>query len=97
LAPIHRHVGAVEAFLLEGSFHYHDQPEIRFEAGDYLLEKDGAIHRPISPEGAIMIGVFHGPVEGLDEAGQLIGRVDCAWHIRTWEKALASLGQTNAN
>ncbi|MCU6434408.1 2,4'-dihydroxyacetophenone dioxygenase family protein [Undibacterium sp. Jales W-56] len=91
LAPLHRHVGAVEGYILEGGFHYHDEPASRFVAGDYLLEKDGALHRPISPEGAVMFAVFHGPVEGIDEAGQVTGRIDCQWHIRAWQAALGKI------
>src|SRR5687768_5480157 len=43
VAPPHRHVGAVEGFILEGGFHYADEPLIRFTAGTYLLERDGAV------------------------------------------------------
>ncbi|MFZ6843611.1 2,4'-dihydroxyacetophenone dioxygenase family protein [Undibacterium sp. RuTC16W] len=88
LAPLHRHVGAVEGYILEGSFHYHDDPVTRFVAGDYLLEKDGAIHRPVSPEGTVMFAVFHGPVEGIAETGEVIGTIDCQWHMRAWQSAL---------
>jgi len=83
-APMHRHVGAVEGMVLEGSFHYHDQPELHYTPGTYLLEKDGAVHKPISPQGAVMFAVFHGPVEGLDDAGNVIGRIDWKWHADTW-------------
>lgn len=83
-APAHRHVGAVEGIVLEGGFHYRDQPEIRFTSGCYLLEKDGAIHQPLSPEGAIMFAVFHGPVEGLDEDGNVTVRLDWKWHVDAW-------------
>src|SRR3569623_144299 len=44
-APVHRHVGAVEGYLLDGGFHYHDAPHIRFTAGCYLLEHGGAVHQ----------------------------------------------------
>jgi len=86
--PTHRHIGAVEGMVLEGGFHYHDQPEISFTAGCYLLEQDGAIHQPISPEGAIMFAVFHGPVEGLDDHGNVTGRIDWKWHLDAWEAGL---------
>jgi anti-sigma factor ChrR (cupin superfamily) len=89
-APMHRHVGAVEGYMLEGGFHYHDQPELQFSAGAYLFEADGALHRPVSPNGAVMFAVFHGPVEGLDDAGNLTGRIDCKWHVKTWAAAMAA-------
>jgi 2,4'-dihydroxyacetophenone dioxygenase len=86
-APMHRHVGAVEGYILAGGFHYHDAPEIRFTAGCYLLERDGAVHRPVSPEGALMFAVFHGPVEGLDRHGNVAGRIDWQWHVDAWNAA----------
>ncbi|MDF3035070.1 MAG: hypothetical protein K0S28_344 [Paucimonas sp.] len=89
VAPIHRHIGAVEGYVLEGAFHYADQPEVRFGAGDYLLERDSAVHQPVSPEGAVMFAVFHGPVEGLDQEDNVIGRIDWKWHLDTWNAALA--------
>jgi 2,4'-dihydroxyacetophenone dioxygenase len=90
-APTHRHVRAVEGLVLEGAFHYADDPDTRFTAGFYLHENDGAVHQPVSPEGAVMFAVFHGPVEGLDEEGKVTGRIDCQWHIDIWNKATASL------
>src|SRR5690606_35300886 len=72
-APIHRHVGAVEGYMLEGGFYYKDDPDTRFDAGSYLYEEEGAVHQPVSPHGGVMFAVFHGPVEGLDEDGNLTG------------------------
>jgi 2,4'-dihydroxyacetophenone dioxygenase len=89
-APMHRHVGAVEGMILEGGFYYRDQPDIRFTAGSYLLEKDGAVHQPVSPEGAIMFAVFHGAVEGLDRNGNVAGSIDWKWHVETWKAAYSS-------
>jgi anti-sigma factor ChrR (cupin superfamily) len=86
-APMHRHVGAVEGYMLEGGFHYADDPSSRFTAGSYLYEADGAVHQPVSPEGALMFAVFHGPVEGLDDAGNVTGRVGWRWHVETWNAA----------
>lgn len=86
-APLHRHVGAVEGLILEGGFHYSDDPGLRFIAGSYLLERAGAVHQPVSPEGALMFAVFHGAVEGLDECGNVTGRIDCRWHMDTWAAA----------
>lgn len=96
-APMHRHVGAVEGLILDGGFYYADEPQTRFGAGTYLLEKDGAVHQPVSPDGAIMFAVFHGPVEGLDRDGGIAGRVDCRWHMKTWEAAVAAGGLRREN
>lgn len=87
-APLHRHVGAVEAFILEGGFYYKEAPAQRFTKGSYLHEPAGSIHQPVSPEGAVMLGVFHGPIEGLDSDGSVTGRVDCDWHLACWQAAL---------
>lgn len=86
-APMHRHVGAVEGYILEGGFHYHDEPHIRFTAGCYLLENDGVVHQPVSPEGALMFAVFHGPVEGLKQDGNVGSHLDWKWHVDAWNAA----------
>lgn len=91
-APRHRHVGAVEGLVLKGCFHYEDNPQLQYTAGMYLLERDGAVHRPVSPEGAVMFAVFHGPVEGLDGEGNVTGRIGCEWHLRTWAAAVGENG-----
>ena len=89
-AFVHRHVGAVEVFMLEGEFHYPEDPSFKFTEGSYLLERDGAVHQPISTDGAIMVGIFHGPLEGLDAKGNVAGRVDWKWHVDAWRES----GQT---
>jgi anti-sigma factor ChrR (cupin superfamily) len=86
-APMHRHVGSVEGIILEGGFHYHDRPDIHFSAGSYLMESEGAVHQPISPEGAIIFAVFHGAVEGLDRDGNVAISIDWKWHVDAWKAA----------
>jgi 2,4'-dihydroxyacetophenone dioxygenase len=90
IAPTHRHVGAVEGMILEGGFHYLEEPHVQFVTGTYLLEKDGAVHRPASPEGALMFAVFHGPVEVLDRDGAVAACIDWQWHLDTWTSAMPS-------
>lgn len=86
-APIHRHLEPVEAYVTKGGFHYADDPAIRFEEGSYLFENVGAIHEPVSPEGAEMLALFHGPVEGVAETGEMAGRFDAGWHMDAWRAA----------
>ena len=86
-APLHRHVKAVEVFVLSGEFHYKDDPTIKFGEGVYLLENDDAVHQPVSAPGCIMLALFHGPLEGVDEAGTVLGTLDCAWHLEAWKAA----------
>lgn len=87
-APLHRHVGAVEGLVLEGRFHYDNDPTLEFTPGAYLYEPPGAIHRPISAEGAVMFLVFHGAIEGLDDAHNITGKINWQWHVKAWERAL---------
>ena len=87
-APRHRHVGAVEGMVLEGGFFYDDAPETIYQAGTYLLERAGAVHRPVSRTGAVMFLVFHGAIEGLNEADEVIGKIDWRWHEKAWKSAL---------
>ena len=89
-APLHRHIGTVEVYILEGSFYYLDAPDIKFEAGCYLHEKEGAIHQPASSEGAVMLSVFNGPIESIDANGKVLGQVDWAWHVNAWNAATSS-------
>jgi hypothetical protein len=34
-----------------------------------------------------MFAVFHGPVEGLDDDGNLTGRINWKWHVEKWKAA----------
>jgi 2,4'-dihydroxyacetophenone dioxygenase len=83
-APIHRHIGAVEGLVLDGSFFYTDQPELIFKSGTYIWESDDTVHQPISEKGAVMFLIFHGAVEGLDGTGKVTGRVNWKWHVEKW-------------
>jgi len=91
IAPNHRHLGAVEGMVLEGGFFYADNPQVRYTAGMYLFEPAGSVHQPVSPDGALMFAVFHGPVEGIDSDGRVMGRVGCKWHIDAWNAAIGAL------
>lgn len=47
-AEIHRHLAAVEAFVVQGSFSYPGEGTVR--AGDYDYEPGGMVHEPASEE-----------------------------------------------
>lgn len=74
-APVHGHIGAVEAFVIDGEFGYEDD---RGGVGAYAFEPAGARHEPTSPNGSVMFAVVHGPLVGYDEAGNVAGVVDGA-------------------
>ncbi len=72
-APVHRHLGAVEAYVLEGGFGYDGD---KGEAGCYLYEAAGSIHQPTSPQGSVMFAVIYGPLVGYGVDGSIEGVVD---------------------
>jgi quercetin dioxygenase-like cupin family protein len=84
VAPVHKHHGAVEIFILEGEFHYPEDKKYTFPAGTYVREQDGAKHQPMSDEGALFYAQFHGALEGFDEKGNSAGAVDWKWHAEQW-------------
>jgi anti-sigma factor ChrR (cupin superfamily) len=75
-APVHKHVGLAEAWLLEGEFGYGDD---RGSAGCYTRELGGAVHKPDSPRGVLMFAVAHGPIVGYNADGSVAGIVDVDW------------------
>ena len=73
VAPVHGHLGAVEAFVIEGGFAYDEDAG---SAGSYVYETAGSIHRPTSPGGSVMFAVVHGPLVGYGDDGSIEGIVD---------------------
>jgi 2,4'-dihydroxyacetophenone dioxygenase len=69
----HKHLGAVEIFMLSGSFFYENGI---VHEGDYMLEPGGITHAPASDEGALMLTIFHGPLQITDENGVITAVVD---------------------
>ena len=69
---IHRHVGPVELFLMEGSFGYKDaetgEPNMIY-AGGYLYEPPSTVHEPVCPDGLLGIAIVHGPLVGYAADG----------------------------
>ena len=74
VAPVHRHMGAIELLVLEGDLTY-DGVDIG-RAGDYMFEPSGDIHRPRSTSGCVLFAVFNGPIAALDDDGNIAGIVD---------------------
>ncbi|WP_027951208.1 2,4'-dihydroxyacetophenone dioxygenase family protein [Haliea salexigens] len=79
-APIHKHVGAAEGFILEGAFHY---PDDAGSAGDYVFECAGALHIPETPDGLTMLAIAHGPIVGYEDDGAIAGLIDWQWMMET--------------
>jgi len=74
VAPVHHHLGAIEVYIVDGEIYY-EEADIGSK-DDYIYEPAGDIHRPVSPKGCVLFCVFHGPIAGLDDEGNLAGIVD---------------------
>jgi 2,4'-dihydroxyacetophenone dioxygenase len=73
-APIHGHIGSVEAYIIEGGFGYGAD---RGRTGWYIHEAGGINHRPDADiDGVIMFAVAHGPLFGYNPDGSIAGIVD---------------------
>jgi quercetin dioxygenase-like cupin family protein len=64
----HKHLGNVEIIMLSGSFFYENG---MVGPNDYMLEAGGVTHAPGSDEGALMIAIFHGPLQITNPNGQI--------------------------
>lgn len=82
-----RHIDPAEAYVLEGSFYYEDDPDTVHAAGAYVCENAGAMHKPVSDDGAVLFAVFHGPIERFGRDGALLGTFDWRWHVHAWNAA----------
>jgi anti-sigma factor ChrR (cupin superfamily) len=56
--PLHEHMGIEQAFVLEGSVKDHDG---EVTAGNYTWRDKGNKHVNVSPNGAIVLGIFTKP------------------------------------
>jgi anti-sigma factor ChrR (cupin superfamily) len=78
-ATIHKHLGAANAYILQGGFSY-EHGSVR--AGDFLVEAGGISHTPhIHPDGCTLLGFTYGAVVGLNEDGSVAGLIDVDWMI----------------
>jgi anti-sigma factor ChrR (cupin superfamily) len=71
--PIHKHLGAVEVYTIEGNWSYQ---EGEVGAGGYSYEPNGVIHQPASDTDLEMFIVAHGPVLNLTDDGDIAGIID---------------------
>ncbi|WP_374764109.1 2,4'-dihydroxyacetophenone dioxygenase family protein [Yunchengibacter salinarum] len=74
-APVHGHLGAVEAYVLEGEFGYEED---RGGVGSYVYEEAGSIHMPTAPDGTVMFAIAHGPLTGYNDDGSIAGVIDAS-------------------
>ena len=88
--PPHKHLGNVEIIMLSGSFFYENG---LVRANDYMLEAGGVTHAPGSDEGALMIAIFHGPLQISDAEGkiQAIVSIDELYALAEANDAVAHL------
>ncbi len=77
-ATPHWHMGNVQAYILEGGFHYHEDDPGR--QGTYTCEVAGAVHQPISPQGTTMLAFVEGPIAGYLPDGGLGVVADARLH-----------------
>ncbi|MEM8752132.1 MAG: 2,4'-dihydroxyacetophenone dioxygenase family protein [Pseudomonadota bacterium] len=75
-APMHKHLAAVEAYVIQGKFGYEGEGIVA--AGDYIFEPGGCVHEPIAgdDEDLILFVVAHGGIVGVNEDGSFGGVVD---------------------
>lgn len=90
---LHKHLAAVEVFVVSGSFHY-ENGEV-FE-GEYMFEAGGVKHAPGSRNGAIIFVVAHGAVQTLDASGSVAATVDndVLYELASANGAVAHLQRT---
>ncbi|WP_374764107.1 2,4'-dihydroxyacetophenone dioxygenase family protein [Yunchengibacter salinarum] len=75
-ASSHKHLAAVEAYVVSGGFTYEGEGTVG--PGDYVYEPGGIVHEPAA-EGAddlILFVVAQGPVQGMDAHGTPLGVID---------------------
>lgn len=72
-APVHLHIAAIEAYMVDGEFGYDDD---RGSKGWYVYEEAGSLHKPDTPTGMVIFAVNHGPLVGYNEDGTIAAVID---------------------
>lgn len=75
-APLHRHLGGAEAYNIFGRWAYEGEDNDVIGPNCYIYEPAGITHLPKQEGEALMFGIFHGPVVGYDENGNVAGVID---------------------
>lgn len=76
VAEVHKHLAAVEAFVVQGGFSYPGEGSVG--AGDYVYEPGGMTHEPAAEgdEDLVLFVVAQGPVQGVNPDGSPGGIID---------------------
>jgi hypothetical protein len=83
MAPVHRHVGALETYMLSGDMCC-DTDDVGVEAS-HLFEPAEDIHQPQSKGGTVLSCIFHGPIAGLNDDASVAGMCD-NWSMPAWAR-----------
>ncbi|HEY1836374.1 MAG TPA: 2,4'-dihydroxyacetophenone dioxygenase family protein [Rhizomicrobium sp.] len=76
-AEVHRHLAAVEVYVVQGGFTYEGEGSVA--AGDYVYEPGGMVHEPVADSGGddlVMFVVSQGPIVGVNADGSPGGIID---------------------
>ncbi|MEW1661057.1 2,4'-dihydroxyacetophenone dioxygenase family protein [Streptomyces sp. NPDC093707] len=87
----HRHRGPVSGYVLEGSWRYQEYDWVG-RPGDFIRESPGRTHTLVSDEGMKTVFWLNGPVEFLDEQGQVAEVADVFWFIDHYERGCQEQG-----
>ncbi|WP_430335836.1 2,4'-dihydroxyacetophenone dioxygenase family protein [Rhodococcus sp. ACT016] len=91
-APLHRHIGAAEAYNIFGNWAYEGEAD-PIGPNCYVYEPGGIVHLPKQESESLMFGIFHGPIVGYDDDGNVAGIItaDLLWDLAEANGAVAHL------
>lgn len=91
-APLHMHCGAAEAYNIFGRWAYEGEAEA-IGPNCYVYEPAGIVHLPKQESESLMFGIFHGPIVGYTEDGQVAGVItaDLLYDLAAANKAVGHL------
>lgn len=83
----HRHHGPVEAWVLQGRWRYLEHDWVA-GPGSYVHEPEGDVHTLVVEPGEEMVTLFvvQGPIDYLDEAGELLYRDTAQRKLERYEE-----------
>jgi 2,4'-dihydroxyacetophenone dioxygenase len=88
--PVHRHVGPVSVYTLEGRWRYLEHEWIA-GPGSFVAEPAGSTHTPQTLDSAsgvvVTLNYVRGDLEMLNAAGEVIGVENCATALRRRRQA----------